>query len=239
MIRRAFTMRLKPSALAEYKRQHDNIWPELVAEIERSGIASITTFQRGLDLFLVSEIADEQAWDRLWTSEVHRRWAEVMEPLMHLRDDGIVDSGELVEVFHLRTPAGSAVCVAANSAKDAGNGHGDHHGNGRSHSTSESADVLSFSELATAAREDAATSVGHAGQHSASKSGTKQVISSSKSVHHNAAKKAQARALRKSVKKRPKKKLDRRLLARKKPPRKKKSGPVKKTLRKKAMRRKK
>ncbi len=103
MIRRAFTMRLKPDALAEYKHHHDNIWPELVAEIERSGIASITTFQRELDLFLVSEIADEVAWDKLWNSEVHKRWAEVMQPLMHLRDDGIVDAGELNEVFHLTT----------------------------------------------------------------------------------------------------------------------------------------
>ena len=103
MIRRAFTMRLKPDALAEYKRHHDNIWPELVAEIERSGIGSITTFQRDLDLFLVSEISDEAAWDRLWNSEIHERWAELMQPLMHLRDDGIVDAGELAEVFHLRT----------------------------------------------------------------------------------------------------------------------------------------
>jgi L-rhamnose mutarotase len=103
MIRRAFTMRLKPDALAEYKHHHDNIWPELVAEIERAGIASITTFQRELDLFLVSEIADEAAWDKLWNSDLHKRWAEVMQPLMHLRDDGIVDAGELNEVFHLTT----------------------------------------------------------------------------------------------------------------------------------------
>jgi L-rhamnose mutarotase len=101
MIRRAFTMRLKPDALAEYKRHHDNIWPELVLEIERAGIASITTFQRGLDLFLVSEITDEEAWDRLWNSAVHKRWAEVMEPLMYLRDDGIVDASVLTEVFHI------------------------------------------------------------------------------------------------------------------------------------------
>jgi len=232
MIRRAFTMRLKPSALAEYKRQHDSIWPELVAEIERSGIASITTFQRGLDLFLVSEIVDEQAWDRLWNSEVHRRWAEVMEPLMHLRDDGIVDSGELVEVFHLTTPVSSAESAVVR------NGQGGRHGNRRSPAASESADVLSFSDLATAAREDLSTSLVHAGKLSASKSGTKQVISSSKSVHHNAAKKAQVRAVKKAAKKRPKKELDRRLLARKKPPRKKKSGPVKKTIRKKNARRK-
>ena len=107
MIRRAFTMRLKPNASTEYRHHHDNVWPELVKEIERSGIASITTFQRDLDLFLVSEIHNEQAWDRLWNSEVHRKWAEVMEPLMNLRDDGIVDAGELTEIFHLETSRGS------------------------------------------------------------------------------------------------------------------------------------
>jgi len=106
MIRRAFTMRLKPDSLAEYKRHHDNVWPELVAEIKRSGIAQITTFQRGLDLFLFSEVRDEGAWNRLWTSPVHRRWAELMQPLMHLTDEGIVDAGELTEIFHLETTAG-------------------------------------------------------------------------------------------------------------------------------------
>jgi len=116
MIRRAFTMRLKPGADELYRHHHDNVWPELVREIEKSGIASITTFQRGQDLFLVSEIADESAWDKLWTSEIHRRWAEVMEPLMHLRDDGIVDAGPLEEIFHLSTAAGQRGARSSKSA---------------------------------------------------------------------------------------------------------------------------
>ena len=98
MIRRAFTMRLKPGALAEYKRHHDNIWPELVREIEKSGIARFFTFERDPDLFLFSEIDDPDAWDKLWGSEVHRRWGEIMERLMHFKD-GKVDSGELREIF--------------------------------------------------------------------------------------------------------------------------------------------
>lgn len=106
MIRRAFTMKLKPGALAEYTREHDNLWPELFAEIEQSGIASITTFERDPDLFLFSEIYDEAAWDKLWGSEIHKKWALLMEPLMHLRPDGIVDSGELREIFHVETNAG-------------------------------------------------------------------------------------------------------------------------------------
>ena len=108
MIRRAFTMRLKPGAMTEYRRHHDNIpteWPELVKEIERSGIASITTFERDPDLFLFSEIHDPQAWDKLWNSEIHRKWGEIMEPLMNFKN-GIVDFGELREIFRHETKAG-------------------------------------------------------------------------------------------------------------------------------------
>lgn len=105
MIRRAFTMRLKPGSLAEYRRHHDNIWPELVEEIEKSGIASITIFENDPILFLFSEIHDEEAWDKLWHSEVHDRWGEVMQPLMEFNEEGIVDSSELREVFHLDTDA--------------------------------------------------------------------------------------------------------------------------------------
>ena len=71
MIRRAFTMRLKPGGLAEYKAHHDGIWQELVDEIERQGIAQITIFERDPVLFLYSEIRDEEAWDRLWHTEIH------------------------------------------------------------------------------------------------------------------------------------------------------------------------
>jgi len=105
MIRRAFTMRLKPGGLAEYRRNHDEIWPELVGEIERQGIAQITIFEADPVLFLYSEITDEEAWDKLWRSEVHDRWAEVMNPLMEFREDGIVDSSELREIFDLETEA--------------------------------------------------------------------------------------------------------------------------------------
>ncbi len=106
MIRPAFTMRLKPDSLEEYENHHDTIrskWPELVEEIRKSGIATITTFRNGLDLFLFSEIQDEAAWDKLWDSEIHRKWAELMDPLMHMNDDGIVEAGELTEIFHLDT----------------------------------------------------------------------------------------------------------------------------------------
>lgn len=103
MIRRTFMMRLKPGALEEYKKRHDEIWPELVEEIRACGIRSMTTVVDGSTLVLFSEIETEDAWDKLWHSDIHMRWGEVMNPLMAFRDDGIVDSKDLVEVFHLET----------------------------------------------------------------------------------------------------------------------------------------
>ena len=105
MIRRAFTMRLKPGGLEEYRRHHDEIWPELVAEIEKQGIARITIFENDPVLFLYSEISDPEAWDRLWASAIHDKWGEVMNPLMEFGADGIVDASEVREVFHLETGA--------------------------------------------------------------------------------------------------------------------------------------
>ena len=105
VIRRAFTMRLKPESFAEYKHYHDNIWPELVRKIESCGIAQITTFENNLQLFLYSEIYDKKAWDKLWSSKIHDKWARCMEPLMGFRADGKVDASPLREIFHLETAA--------------------------------------------------------------------------------------------------------------------------------------
>jgi hypothetical protein len=53
-----------------------------------------------------SEIYDDDAWNRLWSSEVHDRWGEIMNLLMHFGADGKVDSTVVNEVFHLETNAG-------------------------------------------------------------------------------------------------------------------------------------
>ena len=44
MIRSAFTLRLEQGALPRYQEHHDNIWPELVSEIERCGIGTMSAF---------------------------------------------------------------------------------------------------------------------------------------------------------------------------------------------------
>ena len=117
MIRRAFVMRLKPGAMAQYQQHHENIWPELVAEIQRSGIASITMFQHEAELFFVSEVTDLEAWERLWNSDVHKRWRQLMEPLVQLGDHGAVAASELVEISHIVTN-GAPEAIESSDASD-------------------------------------------------------------------------------------------------------------------------
>jgi L-rhamnose mutarotase len=105
LIRRAFTMRLKPGGLAGYTEHHANIWQEMVDEIERSGIAQITIFENDPALVLYSEIRDPDSWDRLWASEVHERWGAIMNQYMAVDETGAPEATELREVFHLEPGA--------------------------------------------------------------------------------------------------------------------------------------
>ena len=99
MIRSAFTLRLEPGALAKYREYHDNIWPDLVAEIERCGIGTMSAFIADSLVFYYSEIRDEDSWDQLWSTPTHDRWGELMKPLIAFTDEGKVDATDLTEIF--------------------------------------------------------------------------------------------------------------------------------------------
>lgn len=110
MLRHAFTMKLRPGAFAEYKRMHDNLWPDLFAEIERSGVATMTIFALDPEhLVLYSEIRDEETWAKLRGSEVHQRWGEALRELFVLNEDGTPEIGEMQEIFHIRTSVTDAL----------------------------------------------------------------------------------------------------------------------------------
>jgi len=103
VIRRAFTLTLREGALEEYRERHDKIWPELVEEIQRAGIARMIAFEADPSIFYYSEVHDEGAWERLWDTEVHDRWAEAFQSLIQMDADGKPLAGDLTEIFYLAT----------------------------------------------------------------------------------------------------------------------------------------
>ena len=58
MARFAFQLRLRPDTIEEYEKAHQQVWPELLAKIKEAGISHYSIFRRGVDLFLVLEVAD-------------------------------------------------------------------------------------------------------------------------------------------------------------------------------------
>ncbi len=101
VLRQAFTVRLKLGCLEEWRRRHAHIWPDLIEEEQRSGVISITIFEKDPILFVYSEVLAEDSWDRLIESEVHKRWVDYMSDLSaSALPDNTVDRNELPEVFH-------------------------------------------------------------------------------------------------------------------------------------------
>ncbi len=91
MIRQLFEMRLKPGALAEYVRLHDEVptkHQDLAAAIRDAGIYREVVFVAEPLLIVYAEVSDPDAYSRLFATEVHDRWAELMAPLMEPGPDG-------------------------------------------------------------------------------------------------------------------------------------------------------
>lgn len=101
--RHAFRMRLKPGAEAEYRRRHDEIWPELAQAHRDAGISDYSIF---LDpetrfLFAVQKREHNHQADRLGELDIVRRWSAHMGDLMETNPDGSPLVWPLQEVFRL------------------------------------------------------------------------------------------------------------------------------------------
>ena len=91
MIRTAFEMKLRPGALAEYIRLHDEVptkHQDLAAAIRDAGIYREVVFVADPLMIIYAEISDRDAYKRLFATEVHERWAQLMAPLMEPGPDG-------------------------------------------------------------------------------------------------------------------------------------------------------
>ena len=99
----AFRMKLKPGHLAEYRRRHDEIWPELSQLLRTAGIYDYSIFldEETLHLFAVLKLAENNTRQTLPQHPLMRRWWDFMRDLMETHPDGRPVEWPLVPVFHL------------------------------------------------------------------------------------------------------------------------------------------
>jgi L-rhamnose mutarotase len=104
MERLAFKMKLCKGQEAEYKRRHDEIWPELVQLLNENGIANYSIFldETSLDLFGVLNIKDPQKIDSLPRYPIMQKWWAYMADIMEVNDDNSPKSVALKDVFYLK-----------------------------------------------------------------------------------------------------------------------------------------
>jgi L-rhamnose mutarotase len=79
MQRVAFRLWVKPERLEEYKRLHQAVWPELLADMRRARIRNYSIFADGPELFGYLECDDwAAASEALTRSDANRRWQKFM-----------------------------------------------------------------------------------------------------------------------------------------------------------------
>jgi len=99
----AFKMKLKPGFSEEYKRRHDEIWPELSALLKQNGVSDYTIFldEETNILFAVQQLSGQGSQD-LGQEEIVQKWWAYMADIMDTNPDNSPVSVPLKEVFHLQ-----------------------------------------------------------------------------------------------------------------------------------------
>ena len=71
----AWVLEVRPGYEEEYKKRHDEIWPDMLAALRAAGIRNYNIFRHGLTLFGYFETDDLEATKAaLRASETDRRW---------------------------------------------------------------------------------------------------------------------------------------------------------------------
>jgi L-rhamnose mutarotase len=99
----AFKMKLHSGYATEYKKRHDEIWPELMKLLKEAGVSEYTIF---LDeethlLFATLKVPDVKNLDALPARDVMKRWWTYMADIMESNADNSPVSTPLQEVFYL------------------------------------------------------------------------------------------------------------------------------------------
>jgi L-rhamnose mutarotase len=90
VITKAFRMQLKPGMVEEYRRRHDELWPDLGEALRHAGIHDYSIFldEESLALFAVLKLKPGYPIADLPQQPVMARWWDYMADIMEVEADG-------------------------------------------------------------------------------------------------------------------------------------------------------
>jgi L-rhamnose mutarotase len=82
--RYCLTLDLKndPKLIAEYKRYHENVWPEITESIRESGIVDMEIYLLGTRMFMVMEVNESFSFDKKAKADAGNPKVQEWEQLM-------------------------------------------------------------------------------------------------------------------------------------------------------------
>jgi len=103
MKRYAFKMKLKPGLKDEYKKRHQEIWPELKKLLHDAGVRDYSIFldEETNMLFAVQKVVGNAGSQDLGREEIVKKWWAYMADIMDTNPDNSPVSIPLEEVFYM------------------------------------------------------------------------------------------------------------------------------------------
>ena len=96
-------MKLKPGMVEEYRKRHDDLWPDLHKLLKDNGISEYSIFfdEETNILFAFQKQAGEQGSQDLGQTEVVQKWWKYMGDTMETNPDNSPVTTMLEEVFYM------------------------------------------------------------------------------------------------------------------------------------------
>ncbi|WP_036096018.1 L-rhamnose mutarotase [Listeria floridensis] len=103
MERIASIMYLYEGNQAEYKKRHDELWPEMEQALKAHGASNYSIFLDPVTdiLFAYLEVENKADYDRIAETEICKKWWAYMAPIMKSNEDNSPVSKDLTQVFYL------------------------------------------------------------------------------------------------------------------------------------------
>jgi L-rhamnose mutarotase len=98
-----FKMKMLPGFKEEYRKRHDEIWPELVKLLRNEGIGNYSIFldEETNSLFAYQEQSGDSSSQDLGQTEIVQKWWKYMADIMETNPDNSPVSVPLEQVFYM------------------------------------------------------------------------------------------------------------------------------------------
>ena len=103
MKRFGFKMKLNPGMKDEYRKRHNEIWPELARLLKDAGVGNYSIFldEETNTLFAYQEQTGDSSSQDLGTTEIVKKWWKYMADIMETNPDNSPVSVPLEQVFYM------------------------------------------------------------------------------------------------------------------------------------------